>query len=49
MKLFVFLGNPGTKYEKTRHNAGFLMGDFLQKKWNFSHWKDEKKILWNSE
>lgn len=35
MILILGLGNPGEKYEHTRHNAGFLFLDFLQEAWEF--------------
>jgi len=34
MKLIVGLGNPGKKYEKNRHNVGFLAVDYLIDKFN---------------
>ena len=34
--LVVFLGNPGLKYESTRHNAGVMTADALAKKLNLS-------------
>lgn len=30
--IIVFLGNPGLKYEGTRHNAGFMAGDAMAKR-----------------
>jgi PTH1 family peptidyl-tRNA hydrolase len=36
MILIVGLGNPGKKYEETRHNLGFMVIDELVRKWRVS-------------
>lgn len=33
-KMIVGLGNPGDKYEKTKHNMGFMALDLLAKELN---------------
>lgn len=46
MKIVVGLGNPGEKYEGTRHNIGFATLDHLLKKYqpvDQSVWEDNKK------
>jgi len=45
MILIIGLGNPGKKYEKTRHNVGFLILNKFAEKNNFSEFKISKKNL----
>jgi PTH1 family peptidyl-tRNA hydrolase len=41
--LIVGLGNPGTEYEKTRHNAGRIILEYIAKANDFSDWKNDMK------
>lgn len=43
--MIVFLGNPGPKYKDTRHNAGFMAADAMEKKLGVSVNKMRFKAL----
>lgn len=40
--MIVGLGNPGKKYENTRHNIGFMALDVLEKEWGASPFGNKK-------
>jgi len=42
--LIVGLGNPGTSYARTWHNAGFLLLDLVCKNLNLSDWKSWRSV-----
>jgi PTH1 family peptidyl-tRNA hydrolase len=39
MRLFVGLGNPGTKYAHNRHNIGFVVVDEIARRHGFAPWR----------
>lgn len=43
MKLVVGLGNPGRRYQKTRHNTGFMFIDCVAKAFNIKFKLDKDK------
>ena len=45
MKLIVGLGNPGRKYEDTRHNVGWWVIDHLAGVWRFDGWRKDQNAL----
>ncbi|CCK83509.1 Peptidyl-tRNA hydrolase [Lactobacillus equicursoris DSM 19284 = JCM 14600 = CIP 110162] len=49
MKLIVALGNPGLKYEKTKHNTGFMALDYYLKNHNLTLNRDKFDGLYAKE
>ena len=45
IRLVVGLGNPGAKYEKTRHNAGYATIDMLAKHAGVRYWKSQAGMM----
>lgn len=48
MKLIVGLGNPGTEYERTRHNVGWMVLDAFARKFRIDISKHEKSAMTGS-
>ncbi|HEV2340000.1 MAG TPA: aminoacyl-tRNA hydrolase [Patescibacteria group bacterium] len=44
MKLLIGLGNPGKAYEKTRHNAGFMLLEYFLKEY-----EPVRQTVWTNE
>ncbi len=45
MKVILGLGNPGRKYEATRHNVGWWVLDHLADVWHFEGWKRDGEAM----
>lgn len=46
IQLIVFLGNPGKEYERTRHNAGFMVAEELERRLGTFTWNKKGEALY---
>jgi peptidyl-tRNA hydrolase, PTH1 family len=45
MLILAGLGNPGPKFEKNRHNIGFMTADAIARRWGFGPWRARFQAL----
>ncbi len=45
MLILAGLGNPGPRYEKNRHNIGFMAADAIARRWGFPSWRQRFQSL----
>lgn len=45
MLILAGLGNPGPRYEKNRHNVGFMAMDAIARRWSFAPWRSRFQSL----
>ena len=50
-KIVVGLGNPGDEYQRTRHNAGFMVVDEVASRYGLTSWKtkDSARQIYDSQ